>query len=385
MQADADRALGLNKKIAVLVGNGLSVAFNSNLALDELSSALIEKVSSFATDGSAAVEVLNGLISNESGSQNFETFVGALEESNISTQTLLKLARNLSPDESDLHESITKTSDFARTLRDWGVSFVLETILERSRINRDERIELDRLLQRLKVAFPEKLVFGNLNYDTILLTAMLHTYGLKNVADMASGFEEATVISDNRPITVRALRRADDFPPKRALHLNLHGSLQFWSDEQREIVVKLETAMLEDGDQWRSVREGTTNIRPVVVLTNQKQKTDAVREYPFSLAYEKFETALCEAARWLIIGYSFTDKSVNDMLRVQQIFNATSPQVFVVTLGNNPTRKVVERAFGWNRREQGSSRTWLTIYRRGARKFSSSKMLDKICDTPSEI
>lgn len=382
MQILFDWRLELTMRLAVLVGNGLSIAFNPNLGLTELTDALVEKVSQFASDGSAAVEVLSGLISNESGTQTFETFVGALEESNISTQTLLKLAKNLSPDEKELHDSITTTSKFARTLRDWGVSFVLETILERSRISRFDRSQLDKLLEKLNASFPDRLVFGNLNYDTMLLTAMLQTYGLKNVADMASGLEKATVISDSEEITVRSLRRTDDFPNDRVLHLSLHGSLQFWSDEERRTVVKLETSMLEDGDQWRSVREGTTNIRPVVVLTNQKQKTDAVREFPFSLAYEKFEQALFESSKWLIIGYSFTDRSVNDMLRVQQIFNTGSPRIFVVTLGKYPSRKTIEKAFGWDRREKGSSRLWLTIYRRGARKFASSKMLEKICDTP---
>lgn len=114
MQTGSNRKMGMNQKLAVLVGNGLSVAFNSKLGLAELTDALVDKVSSFATDGSAAVEVLNGLISNDTGTHTFETFVGALEESNISSQTLLKLARNLSPNEGELHESIIKTSDFAR-------------------------------------------------------------------------------------------------------------------------------------------------------------------------------------------------------------------------------------------------------------------------------
>jgi hypothetical protein len=377
--------MGMNDRIAVLVGNGMSIAFNSKLELTELTNALVEKIASFATDGSAAIEVLNSLVSASPDAHTFETFVGALEESNISSQALLKLAMNLSPDEKALHDSIINTSDFARTLRDWGVSFVLETIMERSRIAREDRGELDSLLIKLKTSFSAQLVFGNLNYDTMLLTAMLQTYGLPNVADMASGYENARVISDNQEITVRALRRTDDFPKNRVLHLSLHGSLQFWSDDRRKTVVKLETAMLEDGDQWRSVREGTTNIRPVVVLTNQKQKVDAVRDFPFSLAYEKFEQALVESTKWLIIGYSFTDRSVNDMLRVQKIFNSGCPEIFVVTLGSSPSRKTIEKVFGWDRQVDGSSRKWLTIYRGGARKFASSKMLEKICDTPGEL
>ena len=367
----------------MLVGNGLSIAFNPSLALPALTEALIEKVSSLASDESAAIEVLNRLVSSDLGEQTFEKFVGHLDESNINTETLLKLAKNLSPSESELHDSITRTSQFANTLRDWGVSIVLETIHERSQIDREERALLDRLLGRLGAAFPDGLVFGNLNYDTMLLTAMLSTYGSGRVADLASGRATTYVTSDSRLVSVRSLRKVDDFPKSRILHLNLHGSLQFWADENRTTFVKLENHMLADGSQWRSVRDGTTNIRPVVVLTNQKHKTDAVREFPFSIAYTKFGSALNSSPTWLVIGYSFTDRSVNELLTIERVFAPVTPKVIVVTMGKGLTRKTIERAFGWKRQDHGSSSEWLTIFRRGAKEFSESPLLDDIATRPS--
>jgi hypothetical protein len=118
------------------------------------------------------------------------------------------------------------------------------------------------------------------------------------------------------------------------------------------------------------------------VLTNQKHKTDAVREYPFALAYKRFAEALHDSNTWIIIGYSFTDLSVNEMLHIERIFSVIRPRVIVVTLDSKPTRRNVEKAFGWSRERDGDSSDWLTIYREGAKEFTDSDLLVEICNTP---
>jgi hypothetical protein len=145
----------------------------------------------------------------------------------------------------------------------------------------------------------------------------------------------------------------------------LHGSVTFWSDADRTIFAKLDREYLTTHNQWDAVRNRETNVRPVVVLANQRDKAAHVREFPFSLAYEMFVEALESSDRWLIVGYSFRDEPVNSKLRAEFADRAEKPRVLVVTNGDEPSRRDVERALGWNR-EDGPSRSWLNFDRKGA-------------------
>src|SRR5690606_10338742 len=120
--------------------------------------------------------------------------------------------------------------------------------------------------------------------------------------DMGHGMQTVRVTTgsggEKRVQSLRAT--ASDFPWRRRVQLlHLHGSVTFWSNAARTIFAKLDRSFLESHDQWNSVREQTTNIRPVVVLANQKDKSAHVEEHPFKLAYEMFVTGLQNANHWL--------------------------------------------------------------------------------------
>ena len=115
----------------------------------------------------------------------------------------------------------------------------------------------------------------------------------------------------------------------------------------------------------RTTREQTTDVRPVVVLANPRDKADHVSEYPFALAYEVFTDGLDQADQWLVIGYSFKDEPVNGRLRNAFLEREIKPKMLVVTHGESPSRVVVERALGWGA-DDGDSSAWLTINREGA-------------------
>lgn len=117
---------------------------------------------------------------------------------------------------------------------------------------------------------------------------------------------------------------------------------------------------------WAGLREGEPKWRPSVVLANQRDKAHHVGRYPFKLAYETFQEGLSNSEHWLVIGYSFRDSCVNDILRNEFIRRKVKPRVLVSTFGDFPTMEEVELAFGWGAEDEDSG-DWLTINRDGAK------------------
>jgi len=279
---------------------------------------------------------------------------------------LHQLAALVSPQDDDLRDSIRRVSEFAQQVRDSGLSHVLEVIFDQSVGEWDSASAMHDLVDAITGSFGGRVVFGNLNYDTLLLAALL--YSCKDeLADLGHGWKSVSISQGNGKKRFPSLRtNSTDWPDDRRVRLlHLHGSLTYWTDAGHSVYAKLDVEYLRSNNQWEAIRENSTDLRPVIVLANQKDKTAHVTEFPFSLAYELFDIGLDDAQHWLIIGYSFKDEPVNAMLRHEFAERSDKPKVLVVTYGDDPSQKDVERAFGW-RVEDGPSNEWLRINRDGA-------------------
>ncbi|MDN4640608.1 SIR2 family protein [Agreia sp. PsM10] len=368
----------MSHNAAVLVGNGLSIAFNPGLNLQTITKEVMRRIE--AADGNDVIAAMKeiaerALPDGVTSADDFEQLVGAFGSESRTLSTLETLASLTTPKDKKLLKAIRKVASFAEKVRDNGISHVLEVICERSRAYVDDAANLHDLVSAIATSFNGKVVFGNLNYDTLLLAAMLHVFKSSELADLADGRRTVRVtVNDWEPRDVQALRRdASDFPSSRRIRLlHLHGSLTYWVNRDHSIHAKLPKELLDDRDQWEAVRKGTTDVRPAVVLANPRDKAQHVGEYPFSLAYEMFSLGLESADHWLIIGYSFKDAPVNKMLSDVFLDCEENPTVLVVTYGESPTRLEVERAFGWGA-DDGDSKDWLTINRRGANGVQDTK------------
>lgn len=360
----------VERSVSVLVGNGLSIAFNPDLNLQSITEEVLRRIED--ADGGDVILAMKeiaerALPDGATSAEDFEVLVGAFGAESRTLDVLDTLAALTQPTDKKLRKAILRVSKFAEQVRDTGVSHVLEVIAERSHAYVDEAQSLYDLVTEITGSFDGRVVVGNLNYDTLLLAALL-TVCQAELVDMGHGYRRVKVLVDDRvEREVQALRSSSaDFPrSKRVQLLQLHGSLTFWATRDRKIHAKLPKEMLDDGDQWRAIREKTTNVRPVVVLANRKDKAEHVAQFPFELAYKMFSNGLAEANHWLIIGYSFKDDPVNAVLRAEFIDRDPKPRVFVVTYGDEPRRRTVERAFGWGA-EDGASKKWLTFNREGA-------------------
>lgn len=357
--------------IATLVGNGLSIAFNPKLNLQSITEEVLRRIEK--ADGGDVVVAMKeiaerALPDGATSAEDFEVLVGVFGAESRTLDVLGTLAVLTKPSDKDLRDAIRRVSTFAKQIRDTGVSHVLEVIAERSHAYVTEAQSLYDLITAITESFDGRVVIGNLNYDTLLLAALLAVCQ-SDVADMGHGNRPVNIlVHDGVEREVQRLRSSsEDFPGnKRVQLLHIHGSLTYWATQDKNIYAKLPKEILNGRDQWRAIREETTNVRPVVVLANQKDKAEHVARYPFSLAYEMFSGGLAEVDHWLIIGYSFRDDPVNSSLRAKFINRDRKPYVLVVTYGRELQQRDVERAFGW-RAEDGSSTSWLTINRGGAR------------------
>ncbi|MCQ9162774.1 SIR2 family protein [Arthrobacter sp. STN4] len=368
--------------LTVLSGNGLSTAFNPDLRLDLLCHEVIRRIDAsnaqigdseerdlpLQTVANLMAEVARHLDGNDP-TEDFEVLIGAFVAQRHAIQHMNRLARALAPEDEVLAQALAESAKFARSVSDEGISHVLEIISERSMAYAERQAPLENFVEAIASAFPGKITFANLNYDTMLHAALLGTVK-SELCDLADGRRKITVKDeDGKIFSCVALRTTLSFPSTTRIRLlQLHGSYSWWYDpeqEKTELVVRFEAWQVRDESFLAQVRSETMNLRPAVVLSNQLNKTTEIRSYPFSLAYEGFGLSLRSSSHWLIVGYSFRDDAVNASLReaLGERDRSARPKVLVITLGVSPSRKEVEQALGWGKSEGPSD--WLTFHRDG--------------------
>ena len=105
---------------------------------------------------------------------------------------LHQLAALVSPQDGDLRDSIRRVSEFAQQVRDSGLSHVLEVIFDQSVGEWDSASAMHDLVDAITGSFGGRVVFGNLNYDTLLLAALL--YSCKDeLADLGHGWKAVSI------------------------------------------------------------------------------------------------------------------------------------------------------------------------------------------------
>lgn len=366
-----------NPALAVLVGNGLSRAFNEELSLGSITQKFLEELAREAFDDSEVSKAVTALASKYfsdgvATDKDFEYLVGAFEPEAMGLHHLQLLAENMSRNTDKLHEALATVTEFAEEVRDYTTSHILEIILNRSRANIDEGNVVMAFVDTVVQSFIGRITFGNLNYDLLLMSALLASYQ-SELADVADGRFPADITSGNRQGVAYHLRRSKtEFLDARLILLHLHGSLSYWTDKEGNFCIKIPRNFLVGDSQWWEIRHGEAKIYPAVVLTNPDQKSSRIERHPFKLAYEMFFDSLKNSDQWLIVGYSFRDLSVNARLAEELKSRKALPKVLVIDKGLAVSDQIVQAAFGWDEVSMGSSGGWLTIDRSGLEQMADS-------------
>jgi hypothetical protein len=233
---------------------------------------------------------------------------------------------------------LSEASELLLAMHRVGLATTLQLISERAKGQGEDVfdsviVETCKAIVELNSA--DTITVGTPNYDGLLHAGFLSIDGLR-FSDLAAGYSRTTASPDGvNSLSGLALRHWDDLRGNEIDLLNVHGSLAWLADLNTSSAIKFELDELRAIDYWHSLGSGTAVLLPQVVLTDQKQ--GIVREWPFSLAYQVLERRLTLANRWLIAGYAFRDRPLNDVMRraveARAAWDWQPPTILVVDKG----------------------------------------------------
>lgn len=347
----------------ILVGNGLSISYNPNLAMSPLTDAVLD---AFDKGAGADAQTLREFARRAGAHQDMlEAVLGSLDQMSAALPTLRRLS--VSGAVGRGARSLKRASDVLAGLYRVGLGHSLEVIDNLAHGVPDAMRPIDAFIGALPD--PADVTIATLNYDGILPSRLLEHGG--QYGDLAAGYHPGnhTVVPNHSAIGGFGLRDEDNIP--RPPLINLHGSIG-WLTHPDHGWWRFRVQDLRDRGYWRALREGRTEWTPVVVLTNQDRKSEVVRRYPFDLAYRAFRYRLRDASRLAIIGYGFGDDYLNQVL-ADELSGRNALPLLVITSGDNPTAACVRTALNLR------SRRPLRIIRTGAEGGVTSSAWRKWC------
>lgn len=329
------------QNLAVLVGNGLSVAHNRNLELRKITEIVLESMRT--VDGDNVLTTVRKIAERTmpdgvNSDDDFEALIDSFGSLDRTLQLLEELAEYKGENNNELVHAMRVVRDFSVQVKDSGVSYVLEAISKESTVQNSIDGGVKVFIEEILNSTSGKIVFGNLNYDTVLLAGLMGACK-DELTDLGQGYGSVAMEIGSRS-ELSPLRKTRNFPAdKRVKLVHLHGSLTYWRSGDGKRYAKLKKDSLRKGNPWKRIRSQEITDRPVVVLANRNDKSAHVEEYPFRLAYDEFSEALNGSKVWLIVGYSFRDDPVNSLLACALRNSDSPPSIIVVTKGDDPSIK----------------------------------------------
>jgi hypothetical protein len=343
-----------DRNLATLIGNGLSIAFSEDLLLTKISQEMTARFTSVYTGGTAVATAMQNVAKHVPAGgdpeTDFEALIGAFGGQSDILDDLSKFAQLTKDSDPEIAHAIRKVQVFVGEVRRRGIGHTLEIISERSYSDIDRRIPLAQFFGLLLSEFQNHVTVANLNYDTLVLSVLAEAYG-PILSDMADGRFKGTISIGGTTYSQLPLRaNAGQFlshESRRLRLLHLHGSLTYWQFGDHFLKLSVE-AVRPPSPIWQILRdEDTFNGQPLVVLASQHDKARHVLRYPYNLAYDLADAGFKDASHWVIVGYSFRDECVNDLLSRCWDFRSTPPRILVVTNSDRLQAETIEEALGW--------------------------------------
>ena len=329
------------------MGNGVSVSYSEDLSTASLTEQLLEELSHLTgTEVHKAIRDFAATVEKDDP-DNFESLLGPFDAI-AHGLSLLGEVRGPFGEYKNIIDPLNRSSRVLGFLHSIMYAKVLR-IIDFNAHGGGNFENVSQLASTLvDTAAGDLLTVCTLNYDNLLLAALLNTK--VELSDLAMGAQTRSVpFSDELMLDGYMLRNQLDFPGSRKVRLiQLHGSLS-WFNVQDVGNVKFDIGELREYEVWDLLEQSEqSHLKPLVILTNKK--TNAVRQSPFSLAYEEFNKQLRNSKYWCIIGYGFGDIPVNNAIARQLSFRyfADEPtKIFVSGTGNtSKLRTSVRKALG---------------------------------------
>lgn len=348
----------------MVAGNGLSVACAPDLALGNLTGELLRQLDNWTTGEPqvmAAIKKISQLVErdDEFDSNDFEKLVGAFDTQEEMLRRIREIEATDGESSGEVSSAVDTILNLTQRVKDVAVGIVLQTILDRTPGVLEKTEPLKKFLTGMTESFDGYITYGNLNYDGLALSAMLH--GKVPVCDLADPRHQWPVtieytdasgglLGSSATYQVMPLRTSLDTLPMESKYrvrlVHPHGSLVYATDLHGGGTYKFPIKAHRTHGSLSAIRYPKRNFRPAVVLTNVSEKPRIVTEQPFKFAYEVLEKGLRDSDHWLIAGYSFRDKSINELLRRILSEKTTLPKILVSTFEDDLDYDLVYRELG---------------------------------------
>lgn len=306
----------MNNKPLFIFGNGLSIALSPEFSLKTITEKFINSLEGYEKEFLEGISTPQGVLSFDDFEQNFTSIEAALSsliryrfflDSPVGTSFLKQFSLH-NPDLID-HETIIKT-----IYRKY-IARILELIhgnVKKSQI--EQRLHNFKTFLASTLNESTKSYIFTLNYDLLIETILLDTIGSNEFTDFCfpSGNCKLTGLPK---FDFNPRRSFEMFPTAASIELHhLHGSLSLFYDLTRNRAFKFSSEDIGLNDLYQRIYKEDLPLVPAIITGGGK--SEKIVEYPFDWYYRTLKDIVDsgDATSLYIIGYSFRDIHINDLI-----------------------------------------------------------------------
>lgn len=307
------------RKPALIIGNGLSIALSSDFSLKSITESFINSMSG---DDKLFLQELSSFNGSSMNFDDFETNFTALEAALDSVVKYNKFIDSsvgekfcgrykLTNPELDKHiETIQRIYKVYIT----KILHIIQGNVHHDNINRKLKGFVEFLLS--KVESSNELYIFSLNYDLLIEAILLNYVGTNYFTDFCFPAKklEGTKI-DKFDFNPQRSMEWFSSPERKTELYHLHGSLSLFYDYSRNRATKLKSEDISWENIYKKISEDQLPLIPAIITGGGK--SDKIIQYPFDFYYRAVKD-ICDsgkATELYIIGYSFRDDHINDLIK----------------------------------------------------------------------
>ena len=178
-----------DRDLAMLIGNGLSIAFSDQLLLSNISKEMTDRFAAKYTGSDAVAKAMQNVADHQptgDPAADFEVLIGAFGGQSDILDDLAIFADLTKNSDPKIANAIQQVRDFVSEVQRRGIGHTLEIITERTYSDLTRRQPLLDFFECVVSAFKRHVTVANLNYDTLVLSVLVDQY--KDIlSDMAHG------------------------------------------------------------------------------------------------------------------------------------------------------------------------------------------------------
>ncbi len=305
-------------KVAFMIGNGLSIALSKDFSLRTITKKFIESLEGEDKEFLLSLaNFSNDAINFDDFESNFSSLEAALESLKryslfIRSPVGLRMLERfrLTDPQLEKHEEVIDH------LYKSYISKILNLIrghVTVENINSKLKPFIEFLVNKINNS--SKVYIFSLNYDLLIEAILLQYIGTKCFTDFCypSGTLRNTSIDkfDFNPQRNREIFTSSEM--KTELY-HLHGSLSLFYDYDRNRAIKLRSADIGIEKIYQKISNNKIPLIPAIITGGGK--SEKIVEYPFDFYYRSAKD-LCDCGHpneFYVLGYSFRDKHINDLI-----------------------------------------------------------------------